>query len=596
MLAIGQPDIVICVLLASLILFATDALRYDLIALGVAITLALTGCLEPSEAFRGFSSEAVVLIASMYVFGHALSRTGLSELLGSRILARGVPGEAFLVLRIVLLSGLLSSVLSNTGVVAALIPVCSGLARSRGIPASRLLMPLAFGSLLGGLVTLVGTSTNLLVNEEVTRAGVTPFGVFEFGPLGLTLLALGGAYFLGPGRLLLPRSPVDQSLSERYEVPKFVTEVLVSPSSLLLDRSVADLEVFQRHHVTVLGIVRARGESPVLAPGPTNRVRSDDTLILQGTPDDLLRLSRELPLEQRPHVDTSTTRLYSDDVRLVEVVIPTGSSLIGRTLATSGLRSRTNLNVVAIAKHGQVQSGRLRDTPLEVGTTLLVQGHARDLDRVRDERELLVLGSYEVPFLGREAWTTALLLIAILVIGATTQASLAVLGAAGALALVLTRCIRADQVYRAIDWSVIALVGGMLALGEAFKRWGLSESLGEWIASLGEDGLGPRGQVFLLLTTTVLLTQVLANVATAAIMAPIALHMAHEAGLSDRPFLMAVVTGSSLAFLSPVAHQSNAMVVGPGGYRYADFLRAGLPMTVIMVAASTVLIPLIWPF
>ena len=596
MFAIEEAHIVLAVLAASVVLFVTEALRYDLVAIGVALVLVLTGCLEPDEALRGFSSEAVVLIASMYVFGEAMVKSGVSGYVGSRFLERGIRSEIGLVVRISVLAGLLSSVLSNTGVVAMLIPVCSGLARTRRIPVSRILMPLAFGSLVGGLVTIVGTSTNIIVNEEIARASAMPFGVFDFSHLGLVLLGVTTLFFLGPGRWLLPVSPVDSSLSERYQVPKFVTEVLIEPSSTLINRAVADVDLFRRHNVTVLGIVRAGGESPVMAPGPYNRVRAEDTLILQGAPDDLLRLSLEIPLKERSHVDTATTRLYSDDVKLVEAVIPGGSSLVGQTLSTSEFRSRTNLNVLAMRKHGELQLERLQNTVMDVGDTLLVQGHERDIERSRREREVLVLDEVEPPRFGRHAWISSGLLLAVLVLGAVTDVSLAILAASGAMLLILTRAVRADQVSRVVDWSVLALVGGMLALGEAFKRWGLSDTVASWLVGLGAEGLSPQQILLVLIVATVLLTQVLANVATAAIMAPVAMELGTTMGVSDRPFLMAVITGASLAFLSPVAHQANAMVMGPGGYRYKDYIVVGLPLAAVTVAVSAVLIPVFWPF
>ena len=344
MFQLDPAHIVLAVLAGSLILFVTDALRYDVVALLVVIVLALTGTLSPQEAFEGFGSPVVILIAAMFVFGHAFNRCGIAETIGHRLLAAGNVGEVGLVVRVTLIAGLLSSVLSNTGVVATLIPVCSGIAVRLRIPVSRLLMPMAFGSLLGGLVTVVGTSNNVLINQIIEAGGQQPFQVFEFSPLGLLLVAVGGVYFLGPGRILLPRSRVDQSLAERYQVPKFITELLVETSSTLINRSVADVEVFDKYHVTVLGIVRAGGENTVLAPGPYNRIRGDDTLILQGAPEDLLRLSREMPMKQRSSVETTAGQLYSDDVQLLEAVIPAGPTFVGQSLTSSELNRRRTSN------------------------------------------------------------------------------------------------------------------------------------------------------------------------------------------------------------------------------------------------------------
>ena len=598
-----DPVLVVLALLAlSLVLFGAEVVRYDLVALAVACGLVLAGALPARVAFEGFSSEAVVLIACMYVFGHAFTRSGAAEVLSRQVLRGRVTSERGLVARVTVLAGLLSSVLSNTGVVATMIPICNGLARRKRLSISRLLMPMAFGSLLGGLVTVLATSTNLVINQSLRDAGVAPFSLFEFSHLGLALLAVGSVYLVGPGRALLPRSPVGQSLSERYQVPRFVTEILVEPTSTLINRAVADIEVFARHSVTVLGLVRAGGESPLLAPGPYNRVRADDTLILQGSPEDIVALSEEVPLRERKYVDTSDARLVSDDVRLVEALVPAGSDLVGATLARAEFRTRTGLNVVAISKSSGVQLQRLLEVELEVGDTLLVQGHLRDLERARQGREVLVLSEVGTPRFARNGWITILTLLGVLLAAALLPGlSLGALALAGVLVLVGLRVVRTDEAYRAIDWGVVFLVGGMLALGRAFQMHVLdperTQDASNLLAGLVADGhTTPTVLLAGLLGATVLLTQVLNNASTAVIMTPIALEVAGAAGLDARPFLMAVVAGSSLGFLSPVAHQANAMILGPGGYRYRDFLRVGAPLTVLLLVASVVLIPALWPF
>ena len=598
-----DPVLVVLALLAlSLVLFVAEVVRYDLVALAVACGLVLAGALPARVAFEGFSSEAVILIACMYVFGHAFTRSGAAEVLSRQVLRGRVTSERGLVARVTVLAGLLSSVLSNTGVVATMIPICNGLARRKRLSISRLLMPMAFGSLLGGLVTVLATSTNLVINQSLRDAGVAPFSLFEFSHLGLALLAVGSLYLVGPGRALLPRSPVGQSLSERYQVPRFVTEILVEPTSTLINRAVADIEVFARHSVTVLGLVRAGGESPLLAPGPYNRVRADDTLILQGSPEDIVALSEEVPLRERKYVDTSDARLVSDDVRLVEALVPAGSDLVGATLARAEFRTRTGLNVVAISKSSGVQLQRLLEVELEVGDTLLVQGHLRDLERARQGREVLVLSEVGTPRFARNGWITILTLLGVLLAAALLPGlSLGALALAGVLVLVGLRVVRTDEAYRAIDWGVVFLVGGMLALGRAFQMHVLdperTQDASNLLAGLVADGhTTPTVLLAGLLGATVLLTQVLNNASTAVIMTPIALEVAGAAGLDARPFLMAVVAGSSLGFLSPVAHQANAMILGPGGYRYRDFLRVGAPLTVLLLVASVVLIPALWPF
>ncbi len=592
--------IVLAILLGSFVLFLTGIVRYEVTALGVVVALVLTGCLDVETGFKGFSSSAVVLIASMYIFGHAFTKSGLAEAMGRRLLGGSTSGkqaELSLVLRMTALAGLLSSVLSNTGVVATLIPVANAVSRRARVALSKLLIPLAFGSLVGGLVTVIATSTNIAINDVLkTTAGQEPFSLFEFSKLGLVLLAVTSAYFLGPGRWLLPRSNVEETLTERYQVPKFVTEILVEPTSELINRNVSDAEIFQRFDVAVLGIVRAGGERPVLAPGPYNRIRADDTLILQGAPDDILRLSEVMPLQKRSSVPAGNTRLYSDDVRLIESVVPAGSVYVGQSLASAEFRTRTGLNVLGLSRHGALQLRRLQETPLEIGDTLLIQGHLRDIARARAERELLVLDERQAPIASRKSWIVLVTLSLVLLGAAFTDQPLAVLGLAGALALIMTRVVVPDEVPRVIDFKVIALVGGMLALGEAFTSVGLADVFADKLSMVTGQNLPGHAILAIILAATMFLTQVLNNVSTAVIMTPVAISMADQLGLSSRPLVMAVVAGSSLAFLSPVAHQANAMVMGPGSYRYVDFLRVGLPLALITGAVCVFAIPLWWPF
>ena len=594
MFEIEPATIVLATLLGSLLLFLTEALRFELVAILVVVVLAGTGCLTQEEAFSGFASPAVVLIAAMYVFGHAFTRWGVAEELGNRFLKVDGGGESWLVLRLVLMAGILSAFLSNTGVVATLIPVCASLSRTQRVPISRLLMPMAFGTSVGGLVTVIATSKNLAVNQIIEANGIEPFSLFEFSHFGILMLIIASLYFWGPGRSLLPRSPVDQSLAERYQLPKFVTEVLVEPNSTLINRSVADTELFAKYDISIIGIVRSGPEATILAPGPYNRIRSDDTLILQGTPNDILRMRTDLKLLEKKWVDTQETRLYSDDVSLVEAVIPAGSPLIGESLVSYAFRTRTGLNVLAVSKHGEIQLDRIQTTDLSTGDIVLLQGHREAIRRVSADRTLIVLDEIAAPS-GKGAPITIGMLALVLILAVVTTLPLSVLAMAGAAGLVLFGAVHAEEVPKIINWSVIFLIGGMLALGRAFTTYGLDVSVASWLTGLGSSGIGPRGLILILLVTTVVLTQVLNHISTAVIMAPIAIQIGVQSGVAVRPFLMAVIAGSAFAFMSPVAHQSNAMVLGPGSYKYKDFLKAGSVLTLLLVLASYFLIPLLWP-
>lgn len=609
--------IVLATLAAALIFFITDAFRYEVIAVGVAVVMAASGVLAPEAAFGGFSSPAVFLVAAMYVFGAAFNRWGVTESIGQRFLGGRESSERALVFRIVLLSGVLSSFLSNAGVVAILIPVLGSLSRETKIPASRLFMPLAFGSLLGGLVTLIGTSKNLAVNEVLSGikneaqaliesgqpyppatealALIEPFTLFEFTWLGLCLLAVGALYFLGPGLKLLPRKREEESLTDHYHVREFVTEMLVKPSSNLINRAMGDAEFLKFNDVTVLGIVR-KDASSILAPGPYNRIQSDDTLVLQGEPDAILKVRRELDLQDAGSVDVGGTQLYSGDVVLIEAVIPPGSSLLGQSLSSSEYQEQSGLNVIALSKGGKVQDSGIRHALLQVGDTVLIQGHLREIERAKRDRDLLILEQKELQPMGRGGLITVITLSIVLLLAFMGLMKISVAAIAGALFLVAARVVQPHEVYRAMDWTALILIGGMLALGKAFQVTGLADQVAYLIRDVAGEQMGPHLLIGIFLIVTGLLTQLTTHIASAVIMAPIAVSTAVGLGINDRPLLMAVLAGASLAFMSPVAHQANTMVMGPGDYRYKDFLRAGTPLTLIEYVAAFFLIPVFFPF
>jgi len=590
-----EPSTIVLLTLAgSLILFLTDALRYDVIALLVVLVLAGTRCLSPQDAYAGFSSKAVILIASMYVFSAAIGRWGVAEAMSQRLLSNTGGGETRLCLRVMLVTGVLSGFLSNTGVVAIMIPIVTAVARDRRTPVSTILIPMSYASLVGGLLSLVATSKNVAVNGRLEQMGSATWGLFEFTPYGLVLLALGTVFMTLIGRRFLPRGRVADELTEHYQVPKFVTEVLVEPNSTMINRTVGDIERLTAVGVHVLGIVR-EGDGSIMAPGPYNRIRRADTLILQGEPDAIMRAQKDFELKLVTSANAGDIRLDSSDVQLIEVVVPSGSRLEGHTLGEAEFEARTGLNVLGLSSGGEIQS-RLLDHRLGLGDTLLVQGHERDIQRARREREVLVLGEIPKRLIGRGGLVTLGLLVGVLLAAGLNLLPISVAALSGAIGLVLFRCIPIEEAYRAIDFMVLVMIGGMLALGLAFKSSGLAEDVATWISSVGAGTPDPRLMLAVILVASVLLTQVATHIAAALIMTDIAAELAIQMGISDRAFVMGVLTATSCAFMSPVAHVANAMVVGPGDYRYRDFLKVGTPLTLFLLVAAWFLLPVFWPF
>lgn len=590
--------IVLAVLVGSLVLFIMDKLRYDIVALLVVVSLAVTGVLTPHDAYAGFASPAVVLVGSMYVFGFSVSKWGLAEELGQRLLLKGDAenlSEARLLTRLVMIAGLLSAVLSNAGVVAALIPVVSSVSRRTKIPVSRLLIPLSYAGLIGGMMTIIGTSKNIAVNDlyrSMTATATSPgreFGIFDFTLYGFVLLVAVALYFIGPGRKLLPKHRVQEDLVEHYEATHYVSELRVRENSPLIGKNLLESGLNQDDGLRVLGIMRANTKS-VLAPSRYNTIYQGDSLLLQGDSQAILRASQELDLVSQ-HLPPSA--LAGADVVLVEAVIPAGSRLAGTTLKSVDFAATTGLNVLGIFNQGQRHRTRLGRVPLVVGDSLLIQGHPPDIERVRRSRTLLILDEVRTPLRGRGTAITLAMLLAVVLIAALTPLHISAAGLLGVMGLLATRTITATEVRENVDMAVLVLIGGMMALGTAFQETGLAEGIAQLISGFT---LGPTMLILILLVATMSLTQVMNYVAAALIMTPVALDLSARLDtVSERALLMAVITGASLAFMTPVAHQCNAMVVGPGDYKYRDFIKVGTPLTVFLILIALFLIPIFWP-
>lgn len=587
--------VVLATLVGSFVLLLFDVVRFDVVAILVVLVLGLSGALEAGEALSGFASEAVIVVACMSVFGQALSRWGVADSVCRGLFARSGKGEAALVLRLAGVAAVFAAFMTDTAVVGVLMPIGHALARQRRIPISRLLIPISFGCFLGDLLLVVGSAKNIALNGALVELGERPFGMFEFTHFGLLVLVLGLAYLAGPGRRLLPRTQMAESLSEQYHLPRFVTEVVIRPSSDLVGRATSDLPWSREFGLTLLGVVRGEGDGTLLVPGPGTRIQSGDLILVQGEPEAVLRLQNELDLElgQRERVGDRT--LVSSDVQLVEAVVPAGSDLVGRTLAQSEFRARSGLHVLAMSRHGEVHLQKLGRIPLAVGDTLLVQGHRPGVERARRERSLLILSEYEARRFGPQARISLGLLAAVLILAATGVFPLGLAALAGCVGLVLFRCIHLHEVYDAIDWVVVVLIGGMLALGKAFDKHELGAALAGWVSGVEFLTDNPRLLVVGLCLLAVVLAQAATSVGTAVLLAPVALALAAELDVSSRPLLMAVLTGTNCAFLSPVANAANAMVVGAGGYRFRDFLRVGLPLTLAIVVLSGLVLPVLWP-
>lgn len=587
---------VLLLVACAAILFATEAVRVDIVAIVVLVALALSRLVTPEQALSGFSNPATATVAAMFVLSAALRHTGLIE--GLAELLGKLFGRRAILLHVALLvvAGTISAFINNTAAVAIFIPVVLGLARSHGARPGRILMPVSFAAQIGGVCTLIGTSTNILVSDIAVRAGEKPFGMFEFTPLGLCFGAVAIGYLAVVAPFLLRRvdGATDRSLTERYAMHSWLSELVVEEDSPLVGSTLADLTGSRKFEVEVVEI--HRGSEVKFLPNRDDILHAGDVLLALGPIPELLK-TRAIPgLALRRDMGPSEPSLEHEGVVLVEALVAPGSVLVGRTLEEERFRQVHRCQALAIRHHQHIRRGKVGRVRLSVGDVLLLQGLRSDLDDLRSVNDVILLE--EVPASGI-AWRRAIPALAIVcavVVGASTGiAPILVTAMAGCAALVVVKIITIEQAYEAIDWKVIFLLAGVIPLGTALQETGAAEMIGEGIVTLA-GGLGPVALLSAFYLVTTLLTEIMSNNASAAILAPLAMATAASLGVDARPFLVAIMFGASTSFLTPVGYQTNAMVLGPGGYRFSDFTRVGLPLNLVFWILATWLIPHFFPF
>ncbi len=577
--------------LAALVLFALDKVRVDQVALAVPVVLLLTGILTPTEAVSGLSSRATVTVGSMLVLGLGLRKTGLVAAIGAWAQTAPLGGKYARMFALCLICALLSPFLMTTAVVLVFLPVFVALAEQAEEPASRYLMPLSFVSILGGTVTLMGTTTNLVVHGEAMRRGFDELGMFSITPLGLISLAVGLLYLFTAGRVLLPRRFRPPDLSAKYDVRRFVTELHVPENSPANGRSLAQLRWGERYGVTVLDI--ERGEEEIAAPHGDRRIRPGDILYVQGPAERLLELARRqrlrTPRERKEH------DLAAGRGRLVEVLVAPGSNLVGRTLRHLNFAQRYDAAVIAIQQHGVTVRERLAEISFRVGDLLLVRGTTSSLQRLADDPGFVPLAEVKAETGNRPRAGVAAAIMA----GVVLSASFGVLdimtaALTGVVLMVFTRCVHVEEIYGEVEWLVIFVLAGLIPLGLALETTGAAELLAGWVVTVTSP-LGEIGLIAAFYLMTAIMTAVVSNAATAVMLTPVAIFAATQGGVNPYALLIAVMFGASASFVTPFGYQTNVIIYGPGGYRFMDFVKVGGLLNLILLVTATLFIPLFWP-
>ena len=582
------------VTIATVGLFISEKLPMDVVAMLVLASLLLLGLVTPAEALSGFSNEATITVAAMFVLSAGLAHTGALAGLG-RLLSR-VRWRWLFVLLLILVAGAVSAFINNTAVVAVFLPMVLAACAHNGQSPSQVLIPLSYASQMGGVCTLVGTSTNLLVNSVAKDLGHPGFNMFDFTPLGVVVMGFGLLYLAVFGRWLLPHHPATP-LAESWQLGKYVTELRVMPGSPLIGRSIANARLADKHAIHVLELIR-EGE-PMWATA-AEALREGDLLLVRGEWDKLSALRDKLKLEPRPEFKLSESSFGAavdgQSKRLLEVMVAPGSRLSGQTLDELDFTRQHEATVLAVHRRGEVLRERLRDVSLTIGDVLLMLAPRAEVEILRRDERLVVLNEREDSRRPPQRALLALLIVTA-VIASAALGWLPIVAAAilGGIALVVTRCVGNEQAYQAVDWRVIVLLAGVLPLGIAMQKSGLAQSVASLAVAVG-GGLGPLALLAVIYLLTALLTEFMSNNAAAVLVTPIAFSTAVSLGVDPTPFIVAVLFAASTSFSTPVGYQTNMMVYNAGNYRFVDFLRMGLPLNIMFWVLAVILIPRFFPF
>lgn len=571
-------------------LFIWERFSVDTVAILVMTAFMLTGVLTPAEGFAGFSNPATLTVGAMFVLSAAVFQSGILNRLGDFLLAAGRRSFSLCLLAIMLVSGGLSAFINDTAVVALLMPVVIQVARDADISPSRLLMPLSFGALLGGVCTLIGTSTNILVSGILSDQGMAPIGMFEMSPAGLWFLLAGVVYILVVSRFL-PSHKVNQPVQEAFEMDQYLAEIKLLPAARSVGHTISESPLIRELDVEILQLIREDGA--LAFPMPYTELRSGDTLKVRCN----LKKLRSLAGRQGILVKGDLGEMEATGAKLYEMLVVPGSSFIGKSLAEIQFRETyRGASVLAIRSRKTIIHERIGRTELREGDILLVRAEARVMPRLRESGALLNLNETrggKVHY-GRAAFTLAVV-FAVMVTAALGIVPIVLGAAAGVVLLISAGMIKPEEAYKAIEWKVLFMLAGVLSMGTALQKTGAAALLSAGVTeALGE--YGPRAVLSFFFAFTFLLTNVMSNNATAALLAPIAIVSAETMGVSARPFIMAVTFAASLSFMTPIGYQTNTMILVPGNYSFRDFFRIGTPLNLFLWLLATWLLPLIYPF
>jgi di/tricarboxylate transporter len=594
-----QQIVFLAILVIAFFLFLTEWIRNDLVAVMIVLALYLTRLLTPAEALSGFSSEPAMVVAGIFVLSGALHVTGLSDKLGNwigRLAGRSYTQAIAVIMPSV---ALVSAFTHHVTTTALMVPVTLDLARERDIPASKLLMPLSFAASLGTTITIIGAPAFLIASSVLQQSGRPGLGVFSIAPIGLCLSLVGTVFMLVAGRFLLPNHKGAEDQTAHFRLENYLTELTVLPKSPFLGKTIDEVEADERYHLKVVGWIR-NGKRLKSIPRE-KALQENDVLVVRTTPEQLVAIRQQSDLELHPinlygsTVKTGVENGDDEDAdQFVQAVVAPGSDLVGRTIGQVDFRERYGVIVVGLwRKRGWLQQ-EMAKVKLRASDVLVLEGDHESLARVANDRAFLMM----VPFHGEaklrsKAWLAGIIMLLAIVAAASNLMTIEMASLSGAVVAILTGCITVRQAYRSIDQRIFVFIAGAIPLGIAMKKTGTADLLAGGLQ--GIVGGWPETWILLLLFSVVaILTQFMSDAATTVLFAPVAVALANALGQPPEAFVVTVAMASVVAFLTPIGHHGNLLVYGPGRYQFADFVKVGTPLTMVVAVVVVLLVQVIW--
>tara|TARA_R110002167_G_scaffold47967_2_gene141802 strand:+ start:32272 stop:34122 length:1851 start_codon:yes stop_codon:yes gene_type:complete len=613
-----EQIVIVALLLTTMAMFLWGRWRHDVVAMAALIACVFAGLVPSADAFAGFGHPAVITVASVLVLGYGLQISGAVDVLAKYLLPTS-SGPTVSILALISLAALLSGFMNNVGALALLMPIAMTMAAKLELPAGKVLMPLAFGSILGGLVTLIGTPTNLVVAGFRESTGMGSFSMFDFSPVGVAV-AVAGIAFVGIfGWRIVPTRK--QSESERFDTGTYLSEVRIVSGSKAENKSLREVEqLLDEADAQIIGMIRH--DVRISAPSPTRILQDGDVLIILVEPESLpnalsslgLKLEEDVPASdeeesessldadqkksdgEAAEKDSDTDTSKSDEIVVQELVVMPGAALVNRSATDIDLRSRYGINLLAISRQGQRSVKRLRSTLVKEGDVLLLQGEPESVSGFASQFGCLPLATRDIRVPKKGQALTASLIMAVAVAAVAFGILPAAISfVAAALAFTIFGIVPIRSIYTSIDWPVVVLLAAMLPVANVMSTTGTADLIAQFLLDTVAQSNALVALV-LVLVVTMFLSDLMNNVATAAVMCPIGLSTASQLGVNPDTFLMAIAVGASCAFLTPIGHQNNTLILGPGGFHFGDYWRLGLALEVIVVAVSVPMLLWVWPF